>query len=143
MKKIFSLIIVFLFIFNFLPSIFAAQTDTVDISGFDNFSIEQVQKTFSNTISQAAESDTEDNSEQGFLLNDFVYNVQGSSFTELNDLSSNVFFGENIDSVVNYLYQYKLFEKNIFPSGISEYKINFNSYIATALFDIYGVVFHI
>ncbi|MBQ2219461.1 MAG: hypothetical protein II417_01540 [Elusimicrobia bacterium] len=92
MKRIYSLIIVFLFVFNLLPSVFAAQTETVDINGFDNFSIEQVQKTFSNTIAQNTKSDTQDNNEQDFLFNAFVYNVQDMSFTELN----NVFFSENI-----------------------------------------------
>ena len=58
MKRIFSLIIAFLFVFNLLPSVFAAQTETVNINGFDNFSIEQVQKTFSNTITQNTKSDT-------------------------------------------------------------------------------------
>ncbi len=134
MKRIYSLIIVFLFVFNLLPSVFAAQTETVDINGFYNFSIEQVQKTFSNTIAQNTKSDTQDNNEQDFLFNAFVYNVQDMSFTELN----NVFFSENINSVVNYLHQYKLFEKNNLDYGISQYKINLNSYIATVLVDVYG-----
>ncbi len=138
MKRIYSLIIVFLFVFNLLPSVFAAQTETVDINGFDNFSIEQVQKTFSNTIAQNTKSDTQDNNEQDFLFNAFVYNVQDMSFTELN----NVFFSENINSVVNYLHQYKLFEKNNLDYGISQYKINLNSYIATVLVDVYGAVIY-
>ena len=138
MKRIFSLIIAFLFVFNLLPSVFAAQTETVDINGFDNFSIEQVQKTFSNTIAQNTKSDTQDNNEQDFLFNAFVYNVQDMSFTELN----NVFFSENINSVVNYLHQYKLFEKNNLDYGISQYKINLNSYIATVLVDVYGAVIY-
>ncbi len=134
MKRIFSLIIAFLFVFNLLPSVFAAQTETIDINCFDNFSIEQVQKTFSNTITQNTKSDTQDSNEQDFLFNAFVYNVQDMSFTELN----NVFFSENINSVVNYLHQYKLFEKNNLDYGISQYKINLNSYIATVLVDVYG-----
>ncbi len=138
MKRIYSLIIVFLFVFNLLPSVFAAQTETVDINGFYNFSIEQVQKTFSNTIAQNTKSDTQDNNEQDFLFNAFVYNVQDMSFTELN----NVFFSENINSVVNYLHQYKLFEKNNLDYGISQYKINLNSYIATVLVDVYGAVIY-
>ena len=138
MKRIYSLIIVFLFVFNLLPSVFAAQTETVDINGFDNFSIEQVQKTFSNTIAQNTKSDTQDNNEQDFLFNAFVYNVQDMSFTELN----NVFFSENINSVVNYLHQYKLFEKNNLDYGISQYKINLNSYIATVLVDVYGAAIY-
>ena len=138
MKRIFSLIIAFLFVFNLLPSVFAAQTETIDINCFDNFSIEQVQKTFSNTITQNTKSDTQDSNEQDFLFNAFVYNVQDMSFTELNNLSLNVFFSENINSVVNYLHQYKLFEKNNLDYGISQYKINLNSYIATVLVDVYG-----
>ena len=142
MKRIFSLIIAFLFVFNLLPSVFAAQTETIDINCFDNFSIEQVQKTFSNTITQNTKSDTQDSNEQDFLFNAFVYNVQDMSFTELNNLSSNVFFSENINSVVNYLHQYKLFEKNNLDYGISQYKINLNSYIATVLVDVYGAVIY-
>lgn len=143
MKRIYSLIIVFLFVFNLLPSVFAAQTETVDINGFDNFSIEQVQKTFSNTITQNTKSDAQDNNGQDFLFNAFVYNVQDMSFTELNNSSSNVFFSENINSVVNYLQQYKLFEKNNLDYyGISQYKINLNSYIATVLVDVYGAAIY-
>ncbi len=142
MKRIFSLIIAFLFVFNLLPSVFAAQTETIDINCFDNFSIEQVQKTFSNTITQNTKSDTQDSNEQDFLFNAFVYNVQDMSFTELNNLSLNVFFSENINSVVNYLHQYKLFEKNNLDYGISQYKINLNSYIATVLVDVYGAAIY-
>ena len=142
MKRIFSLIIAFLFVFNLLPSVFAAQTETVNINGFDNFSIEQVQKTFSNTITQNTKSDTQDSNEQDFLFNAFVYNVQDMSFTELNNSSSNVFFSENINNVVNYLHQYKLFEKNNLDYGITQYKINLNSYIATVLVDVYGAAIY-
>ena len=60
MKRIISLIIVFLFVFNLLPSAFAMQKETVDINGFDNFSVEQVQKTFANTLSQEQTTNNQD-----------------------------------------------------------------------------------
>lgn len=142
MKRIFSLIIVFLFLFNLLPSVFAVQTETVDINGFDSFSIEQVQKTFSNTISQNSKSDTKDSNEQDFLLNTFVYNSQDISFMKVNKSLSNIFFSEKVTGVVDYLYQYKLFEKNNLCYGISQYKIDLNSYIATVLVDVYGTTMY-
>ncbi len=142
MKKIISLIITLLFVFNLLPSVFAMQQETVDINSFDNFSIEQVQKTFSNTLSQEQASDNQNNEEQNLYLNEIFCNVQNISSLKLS-FTSNVLFSESNGYGLNYLYQYKLFEKKFQSDGISEYKINFNSYIATALFDIYGVVFHI
>ena len=142
MKKIVSLIVTFLFVFNLVPSVFAMQQETVDINGFDNFSIEQIQKTFSNTLSQEQTSNEQNTEKQVLSLNDILCNIQNVSSVKLN-LSSNVLFSESNGHGLNYLYQYKLFERKFCPDGLSEYKINFNSYIATALFDIYGVVFHI
>ena len=75
-------------------------------------------------------------------LNEVLCNTQNISFVKQNSSSDNLFF-ENKSYALNYLYQYKLFERGLCLNGISEYKINFNSYIATALFDIYGVVFYI
>ncbi|MBO7612112.1 MAG: hypothetical protein J6T23_07890 [Elusimicrobia bacterium] len=142
MKRIASLIIAFLFVFNLLPSVFAMQQETVDISGFDDFSIEQVQKTFANTLSQEQETDDQDTEKQMSSLNEVLCNTQNISFVKQNSSSDNLFF-ENKSYALNYLYQYKLFERGLCLNGISEYKMNFNSYIATALFDIYGVVFYI
>ncbi|GEM_PF-2505601 len=142
MKRIFSLIIVFLFVFNLLPSVFAAQTDTVDINGFDNFSIEQVQKTFSNTISRDTKEETQNSNEGYSLLNEFVYNAQNLSFIKSNNSSESVFCSEDVNSILNYLHKYKLFEKSNLFCGISQYKINLNSYIATVLVDVYGAVIY-
>ena len=142
MKKIISLLIGFIFIFNFIASVFAFQTGTVDVGSFDEFSIEQVQKTFSSTLSQEQTSSNQDTEKQMLSLNEVLCNAQNNFFVRQNSLSNNLFF-ENKSYGLNYLYQYKLFEKNGCSSGISEYKINFNSYMATALFDIYGVVFYL
>ncbi|MBR4632490.1 MAG: hypothetical protein IKO48_04135 [Elusimicrobia bacterium] len=142
MKKIISLLIGFIFIFNFIAPVFAFQTGTVDVGSFDEFSIEQVQKTFSSTLSQEQTSSNQDTEKQMLSLNEVLCNAQNNFFVRQNSLSNNLFF-ENKSYGLNYLYQYKLFEKNGCSSGISEYKINFNSYMATALFDIYGVVFYL
>ena len=125
MKKIISLIITFLFVFSLLPSVFAMQQETVDINGFDNFSIEQVQKTFSNTLSQEQASDNQNNEEQSLYLNEIFCNVQNVSSLKLS-LTSSVLFSESNIYDLNYLYQYKLFERKFCPDGLSEYKINFN-----------------
>ncbi len=140
MKKIVSLVIVFLFMFNLLPSLFASQVGTVDVNSFDEFSIEQVQKTFSNTLTQETKSDTQNQEEALFVLSsDVACTTQILSYTELSS-SSNVFLSRETGDVLNYLYQYKLFEKNNLSEGIAEYKINLNSYIAIVLVDVYGVV---
>ena len=142
MKKIISLFIGFIFVVNFVAPVFAFQTETVDIDSFDEFSIEQVQKTFSSTLSQEQTADNQNTEKQMLFLNEVLCNNQSNSFVKQNSLSDNLFF-ENKSYGLNCLYQYKLFEKNGCSSGISEYKINLNSYMATALFDIYGVVFYI
>jgi hypothetical protein len=142
MKKIMSLFIGFIFVVNFVASVFAFQTETVDIDSFDEFSIEQVQKIFSSTISQEQTSNNKDTKKQMLSLSEVLCNAQSNFFVKQNSLSDNLFFG-NKSFGLNYLYQYKLFEKNGCSSGISEYKINLNSYMATALFDIYGVVLYI
>ena len=140
MKKIVSLVIVFLFMFNLLPSLFASQVGTVDVNSFDEFSIEQVQKTFSNTLTQETKSDNQNQEEALFVLSsDVACTTQTLSYTELSS-SSNVFLSRETGDVLNYLYQYKLFEKNNLSEGIAEYKINLNSYIAIVLVDVYGVV---
>ena len=142
MKKIISLFIGVVFMINFVAPVFAFQTETVDVDSFDEFSIEQVQKTFSSTLSQEQTSNKQDTEKQMLSLNEILCNTQNNSFVKQNLSSGNLFF-ENKSYGLNYLYQYKLFEKNGCLGGISEYKINFNSYMATALFDIYGVVFYI
>lgn len=142
MKKIISLFIGFVFVVNFIAPVFAFQTETVDVGSFDEFSIEQVQKTFSSTLSQEQTSNNQDTEKQVLSLNEVLCNTQNNSFVKQNLSSNNLFF-ESGSYGLNYLYQYKLFEKNGCWSGISEYKINLNSYMATALFDIYGVVFYI
>lgn len=139
MKKIVSLVIVFLFMFNLLPSLFAAQIGTVDVNSFDEFSIEQVQKTFSNTLTQETKSDTQDQEEALFVLNDVAFNTQTLSYNKL-DSSLKMFSSRDVGNVLNYLYQYKLFENSTLSEGIAEYKINLNSYIAIVLVDVYGVV---
>ena len=139
MKKIVSLVIVFLFMFNLLPSLFAAQIGTVDVNSFDEFSIEQVQKTFSNTLTQETKSDTQNQEEALFVLNDVAFNTQTLSYNKL-DSSLKMFSSRDVGNVLNYLYQYKLFENSTLSEGIAEYKINLNSYIAIVLVDVYGVV---
>lgn len=142
MKKIISLIITFLFVFNLLPSLFAMQQETVDINGFDSFSIEQVQKTFSNTLSQEQTSEKQNTEKQKLSFSDIFCNVQNISSIKLSSSNNTLFFENNVYGL-NYFYQYKLFEKNILSTGITEYKIHFNSYMATALIDIYDVVLYI
>ena len=141
MKRIVSLIITFLFVFNLLPSAFAMQQGNVDINDFDSFSIEQVQKTFANTLSHEQATNTQDNEKQNLFLNEILCNPQSISFVEQNLSVENLFF-ENQKYGLNYLYQYKLFEKKKRLIGISEYKINFNSYIATVLVDVYGAAIY-
>ena len=112
---------------NFVAPVFAFQTETVDIDSFDEFSIEQVQKTFSSTLSQEQTADNQNTEKQMLSLNEGLCDTQSNSFVKQNSLSDNLFFG-NKSFGLNYLYQYKLFEKNGCSSGISEYKINLNSY---------------
>ena len=68
MKKILSLIIVFLFFFGLFSDAFAMETNSVDIDDFSTFSIEQVQNTFSNSLSQQQSTDNKTEKQAGKVL---------------------------------------------------------------------------
>ena len=70
MKKIVSLFIIFMFLFNLVPYAFAMETKTVNINSFDEFSIEQVQNTFSDSLTQEKTSNnkTEQDTENFLYL---------------------------------------------------------------------------
>ena len=142
MKKIVSLAIAFLFVFNLLSSVFASQSETVDVGAFDSFSIDQIQKTFSNTLSDEKKSEEQNDSSQVFILSECIYNVSDFYFG-VSNMSVNMFADKDLSRGLEYLYKYKLFERDKSLGGITEYKINLNSYIAIALVDIYGVIYYI
>ena len=135
MKKILSLFVIFLFIINFVSIIFATENNDINLETFDNFSIEQVQKTFSNTLSNTKTNTDKKETSELFFFNKVDYNIQNTCFSKINNLSEIFFFKNVLCCLNNYIYKYKLFEKNKFICGISEYKITFNSYFADVLFD--------
>ena len=143
MKKIISLFIIFIFVFSLVPCAFAMETKAVDINSFDEFSIEQVQNTFSDSLTQEKTSNNkaEQDTENFLFCNGTDYNVP--SFLSVNlKQPTTILFCYNFDSTgLNYLYQYKLFEKTSLSGGISEYKIRQNTYMAIALFDTVSFVY--
>lgn len=143
MKKIVSLFIIFLFLFNLVPCVFAMETKTVDISSFDEFSIEQVQNTFSDSLTQEKTSDNKTEQDMGNFLfcSRTDYNVPSSLSVNLKQPTTILFCYDFDSTGLNYLYQYKLFERPSLSGGISEYKIKQNAYMAIALFDTVSFVY--
>jgi hypothetical protein len=144
MKKILSLIIVFLSVFNLLSCAFAIETKTVDFNSFDEYSIAQVQNTFSSSLTQEKNSDTrsEKSMDDKFLYNQTDYNIPNCSFMNLKEKEMSFIFSDiNNLSGENYLHKYQLFYKNNLVDGISEYKITQNTYMAVVLFDIVKFVY--
>lgn len=143
MKKIISLVFSFLFVFNFVSNVFSSQVCDIDLKKFDNFSIEQVKKTFSNTISQEQKNCTQDTAGDFLTLNDLSYNLNNIQIKKGNSLPNLFFELSNLHSL-NYLYKYKLFENicSFNNSTITQHKIKFNSYIAVVLFNVNDVLNH-
>ena len=142
MKKIVSLFIIFMFLFNLVPYAFAMETKTVNINSFDEFSIEQVQNTFSDSLTQEKTSNnkTEQDTENFLFFNETDYNIPNFVSVNLKQPTI-ILFCYDFDSYkLNYLYQYKLFEEKRLNCGISEYKIKQNTYMAIALFDTVSFV---
>lgn len=142
MKKIISLFIIFLLLFNLIPYSFAMETKTVDINSFDEFSVAQVQNVFSNSLAQEKIADTESEKETDNMMfsNNTDCNVPNFLSVNLKQPVKTLFNYDFSLNSLNYLYQYKLFEKEKLE-GISEYKINQNTYMAVALFDMYVFVY--
>lgn len=145
MKKIISLFIIFLFLFNLFPYSFAMETKSIDINSFDEFSVEQVQNTFSDNLTQEKNSNTKsDQDTNAFLFSNTMINCNISDFlsADLKQQSSNLFsYDFDFCRLNNYLYRNKLFEKKCLTCGIGEYKINQNTYMAVALFDSVNFVY--
>lgn len=137
MKKIVSLFIIFLFLFNLVPYVFAAETESVDINGFDEFSVEQVQKTFSNSLSCEKLSDTrtEQESDNFLFCNTTDINVPNVMSVNLKQPTTCLFCYDFDMYELNGLYKYLSNENKYLIDGISEYKIKQNTYMAVALFD--------
>lgn len=137
MKKLISLLITFLFVFNFVSVAFYTQDSFIDFESFDNFSIEQVQNTFSNALTNAQTSNNQNDTDNMFVFNDLDVNVCEIVASQ-GKISKVLPVVLPMDNNVNYLYKYKLFEQNICfnRTKITEYRMNFNSYIAIVLFDI-------
>ncbi|MBR3628661.1 MAG: hypothetical protein IKN42_07485 [Elusimicrobia bacterium] len=126
-----------------IPYVSAMETKIVNINNFDEFSLEQVQNTFSNSLTQEKTSDnkSEQNTENSLFCNGTDYNVP--TFLSVNLKQPTTFvFCYNFDTCrLNYLCQYKLFEKINLSCGIGEYKIKQNAYMAVALFDTISFVY--
>ena len=135
MKKLISLFIAFLFVSNFVSVVFPTENADINLQSFDNFSIEQVQKTFSNTLSQENTNNNDMGTNEISFFNITDYNIQNNCLLETNCFLKTVCFNFYFCGLNEYLYQYKLFEKNKFIYGLTKYKITFNSYFAEVLFD--------
>ena len=143
MKKIISLFIIFLFVFGLFSNIFAMKTNNVDIENFSCFSIEQVQNTFSNSLSQQQSTDNKKENQTGcdFVFADTDYNVPTFFVMSFVQSTTNFYFCDIDLHRLNCFYRNKLFYGAKLFNGISEYKITQNSYMAVALFDSVNFVY--
>ena len=137
MKKILSLVIIFLFFFGLFSENFAMETKSVDVDDFSSFSIEQVQNTFSNSLSQQQSTDnkTENQADDVFVVVDTDYSIPTFSDMNFSQPTTDFYFYDIDLYGLNCFYRYKLFYETKLFNGISEYKIKQNSYMAVALFD--------
>ena len=140
MKKLINLFIVFFLLFNLSVNGFSSvfETEKPDISSFDVFALDAVQKTFSNTLScyKLKVSQNCEQTEQKDLIfccygsefifrTCFAYNYDGKILKVCNETKHNLCLFQG----------YRLFYNCFCDIGISKYRQNFNSYIAVALFD--------
>ncbi len=145
MKKILSLIIVFLFFFGLFSDAFAMETNSVDIDDFSTFSIEQVQNTFSNSLSQQQSTDNKTENQAGkvFVFADTDYSIPTFFVINFVQPATNFYFCDIDLYGLNYFYRNKIFDETKLFGGLSEYKITQNSYMAVALFDVVNSVYMI
>ena len=147
MKRILSLFIVFLFFLGLFSNAFAMKTNSVDIDDFSIFSIEQVQNTFSNALSQDKNSDnktqnqTDNETDDVFSFNDTDYSIPTFSIVNFAQPATNFYFCDVDLYGLNCFYRNKIFDEAKLFKGISEYKITQNSYMAIALFDVVNSVY--
>ena len=143
MKKIVSFIIIFLFFFGLFSDVLAMKTNSIDISDFTDFSIEQIQNTFSNSLSQEKNipNKTEKNTGDIYVLCNTDYNIPTSFVMNLNHHITNIYFNNICLYGFNCFCRDKLFDEKKLFTGIGEYKIKQNSYIATVLFDVANSVY--
>jgi len=141
MKKLINLFIVFFLLFNLSVNgfTFILETEKTDISSFDVFALDTMQKIFSNTLSCyklkiSQNGDQTKHKDLNFCFYDtefvfrtcFAYNYyDGKILKFCNETKYNLC-----------LYQeYRSFYNCFCDIGISRYRQSFNSYIAIALFD--------
>lgn len=138
MKKIVSLFIVFLFFFGLFSNAFAMKTNSINIEDFSSFSIEQIQNTFSNSLSQQqnTEDKTENQTNEPFAFADIDYNIPTFYVMNFVQPTINFYFCDTDIYGPNCFYRNKIFDETKRFSGLSEYKITQNSYMAVALFDV-------
>ena len=141
MKKLINLFIVLFLLFNFSVNGFTSvfETEKPDISSFDDFALDIVQKTFSNTLScyKLKVSQNCDQTEQKdltFCCYDtefvfrtcFAYNYYDDKILKVfNETKHNLCLSQDC----------RLLYNCFCDIGISKYRQSFNSYIAIALFD--------
>lgn len=145
MKKILSLVIIFLFFFGLFSENFAMETNSVDIDDFSTYSIEQFQNTFSNSLSQQQSTDNKTENQAGnfFAFADTDYSIPTFFVINFVQSATNFYFCDIELYGFNYFYRNKIFDETKLFRGLSEYKITQNSYMAVALFDVVNSVYMI
>lgn len=143
MKKIISLFIIFLFFFGLFSNAFAMKTNSIDIDDFSSFSIEQIQNTFSNSLSQqqSTEDKTENKTNDTFAFADMDYSIPNFYVINFVQPATNFYFCDVDIYGPNCFYINKIFDETKRFSGLSEYKITQNSYMAIALFDVVNYIY--
>lgn len=140
MKRILTLLISFFVLFNLTTNLFAFSIRNASDFDFDSFALEQIQKTFTSNLSINDFSSTNKSQNKSaqdnilFTATDFNFIYQSFS-NNLEILSILPFCKLNDFMVTNKDVDSSIFLCN--KTGLTKYKIDFNSYIATVIPDNY------
>jgi hypothetical protein len=136
MRKILTLFISFFVLFNASLNLYAFCADNVNMSDFDDFALECVQKAFTSNLSADNGFNAQDNKQSSSSDTDFEFSFDYKDIDLLNQSFSNkiFFYNNSLCGLSKHFILKDLYiGENIFfnsSGGLCEYKINLNSYIA-------------
>lgn len=135
MKKILSLFIVSLLFFNLSVNLFSMTfQNSADISEFDDFALEQVQKTFSSSLYGGGDAQNESQNlpDDFFLSREKDLVLQNSFFAKTDGLKSCLCAGIFKSGINNKQFKYG---GCVFLCGLTKFQINLNSYMSMVIPD--------
>ena len=138
MKKILTLFISFFVFFSASLNLYAFCVDNVNLSAFDDFALEQVQKVFGSNLSKDVSDSAQKNNNgtaqtENFLGSDSFVCVCPGVSNNITNCKIVYFFKANKDLNYNrYNTENERMLLNCF-SGLSEYRIRLNKYIAITI----------